>query len=87
MSKSASAVLGNNVIATASHPIDSKLQVLCSILNSGQGGFVGMLEREFMGDTTPDVLTPKAIAANKGRTLYPQLQTLCNFLNSGKRLY
>jgi hypothetical protein len=87
MSKSVSAAPGNNMIATASRPIDSKLQVLCTILNSGQGGFIGMLEREFMGDTTPDVLTPKAIAANKGRTLNPQLQYLCNFLNSGKRLY
>jgi hypothetical protein len=87
MSKSVSSALGNHVIASAQRPFDSKLQVLCTILNSGQGGFVGMLEREFMGDTTPDVLTPKAIAANKGRTLYPQLQTLCDFLNSGKRLY
>jgi hypothetical protein len=32
-------------------------------------------------------LSAKAIQANKGRTLYPELQYLCNWLNSGKRLY
>jgi hypothetical protein len=87
MSKSASVSPLAAAVASDSRPIDSKLKALCAVLNSGQGGFVGMLEREFMGDTTPDVLTPKAIAANKGRTLNPQLQYLCNFLNSGKRLY
>ncbi len=70
----------------SSRQIDSKLQVLCDILNSGQGGFIGMISREFQ-EATNAPLSNKAIEANKGRTLYPQLQTLCDFLNSGKRLF
>jgi hypothetical protein len=64
--------------------LDSKLEVLCDILNEGQGGFVGLIKRELksMFDVP---LSSKAIRANEGRTLYPQLQALCNFLNAEKR--
>jgi hypothetical protein len=69
--------------------IDSKLQHLCDFLALRYGGFVGLALESFRtadaGDS--DVLSAKAIAANKGRTLYPQLQYLCNYLNSGKRLF
>jgi hypothetical protein len=37
----------------APRPIDSKLQVLCDILNSGQGGFFGLLKREGLGFGKP----------------------------------
>ncbi len=66
--------------------LDSKLQILVDSLNAGQGGFIGLIMREFV-DNTPDVLSKQAIEANKGRQLYPQLQYLCNYLNSGKRLF
>jgi hypothetical protein len=64
--------------------LDSKLEVLCDILNEGQGGFIGLIKRELK--SVFDVpLSAKAIQANEGRTLYPQLQDLCNFLNAEKR--
>jgi hypothetical protein len=66
MSKSVSSSRANHGIAAASRPIDSKLQVLCDILNSGQGGFIGMLKREFSGANTPAALGNNANAAKKG---------------------
>jgi hypothetical protein len=65
------------------HP---ELQYLRGILAQSKGGFFSFLTGSFDGPVS-DTLTSKAIDANKGRHLYPELQYLCNFLNSGKKLF
>jgi hypothetical protein len=65
------------------HP---ELQYLRGILAQSKGGFFSFLNGSF-DEPSDDNLTTKAINANKGRNLYPELQYLCNFLNSGKKLF
>jgi hypothetical protein len=66
--------------------LNPQLQLLRGILQQSNGGFLSFLTNSF--DGPPDsTLTSKAINANKGRRLYPELQYLCNFLNSGKKLF
>jgi hypothetical protein len=66
--------------------LNPELQYLRGILQQSKGGFFSLITGSF--DTpTDDALTPKAVSANKGRRLYPELQYLCNFLNSGKKLF
>jgi hypothetical protein len=64
--------------------LDSKLEVLCNILSEGEGGFIGLIKRDLKSVFDLPV-SAKALQANEGRTLYPQLQALCNFLNADKR--
>jgi hypothetical protein len=66
--------------------LNPELQLLRGILQQSKGGFLSFLTDSFNGPSDPG-LSSKAIAANKGRHLYPELQYLCNFLNSGKKLF
>jgi hypothetical protein len=66
--------------------LNPQLQILRSTLQQSRGGFFGLLAGAF--DAPDDgALSAKAVNANKGRQLYPELQYLCNFLNSGKKLF
>jgi hypothetical protein len=66
--------------------LNPQLEILRSTLQQSNGGFLTLLKDVFYGPVD-EPLTTKAINANKGRKLYPELQYLCNFLNSGKKLF
>jgi hypothetical protein len=77
-----------STLSSSASPIklSPELQYLRGILRTSKGGFFSLLTGSF--DTpTDDSQSAKAISANKGRHLYPELQYLCNFLNSGKKLF
>jgi hypothetical protein len=71
---------------TSTRKLNPQLEILRSTLQQSRGGFLTLLKDAFYGPTD-EPLTTKAINANKGRKLYPELQYLCNFLNSGKKLF
>jgi hypothetical protein len=83
LSKSSMQTTSTSASHIKQHP---ELQYLRGILAQSRGGFFSFLTGSFDGPIS-DTITSKAINANKGRHLYPELQYLCNFLNSGKKLF